>query len=81
MRILPMWEMGRVHKTICEVQKVSEDKVLQQGVPEECVGIPPSLVCSCDAMRRDTPDLLKRFGFVGGFVLAQRIGIMLSTPS
>jgi hypothetical protein len=47
-----MREVGGVHEAICKVSAVQEDEILQQGMPEECVGIPPTLVCSCDAVER-----------------------------
>jgi len=53
MCVLPMWKVGRVHSTIRKVPKVSKNKILQQGVPEECMGLPSSLVCGSIAMIDD----------------------------
>ena len=50
MCILSVWEVGGVHKTICKVPTLQEDEVLQQGMPEECLGLPQTLVCSGDSM-------------------------------
>jgi len=50
MCILSMREMGGVHKTICQVPKMQENEILQQGVPEECLGFPPPLVCCCNSV-------------------------------
>ena len=45
MCILPMRTLGRVHTPVCKVPPLPEDKVLQQRVSEERVGLPPPLVC------------------------------------
>jgi hypothetical protein len=45
-----MWEMGGVHKTICQVPKMQENEILQQGMPEERLGFPPPLVCCCHSV-------------------------------
>ena len=50
MRILSMWEMGGVHKAICQVPTMQEDEVLQQRMPEKRMGFPPPLVCCCNSI-------------------------------
>jgi len=45
MCILSMWKVGGVHSTIRQVSTLQKNEVLQQRVPEECVGIPQTLVC------------------------------------
>jgi hypothetical protein len=40
MCLLPVWEMGGIHKAICEMQEVQEDEILQQGMSEERMGVP-----------------------------------------
>jgi hypothetical protein len=52
MCILSVWEVGGVHKAICQMPKVSEDKVLQQRVSEKCLGLSQALVCCCYSIIR-----------------------------
>lgn len=52
MRLLPVRQVGRVHAPVRQVPSLPEDKVLQQRVPEERVGLPPPLVRSSHLARR-----------------------------
>lgn len=50
MCILPMWEVGGVHKTIRQMPQMQEDEILQQGMSEECLGLPQALVRCCNSV-------------------------------
>lgn len=50
MRILRVRKMGGIYTSICKVPAVQTDQVLQQGMSEECLGLPPTLVCGRSAM-------------------------------
>jgi len=50
MCILPVWEMGGVHKAIRQMPKMQEDEVLQQRVPKKCLGLPQALVRGCNSV-------------------------------
>lgn len=50
MCILPMWQMGRVHQTICQMSQMQKNEILQQGMPKECLGLSQTLVCGCNSI-------------------------------
>jgi hypothetical protein len=52
-----MWEMGRIHKAICQMSEMQENEVLQQGMSEKCLGIPQTLVCRCNSITAYTVDI------------------------
>jgi len=61
MRLLQVWQMGGMDTPICEMSQVPTHQVLQQRMPEKCLGLPPSLVPSCKRLMGSEMSLTEGF--------------------
>lgn len=50
MCVLPVRKVGRITETVRQMSAMQEDEILQQGLPKERLGIPPTLVCSGESI-------------------------------
>ena len=52
MCLLSVRQMGGIHTSVRQMPTMPTNQILQQGVPEECLGIPSTLVCSSKLVSR-----------------------------